>query len=437
LEQVRPRIEALLAEWKTQTASKQRITATAVHAQLVAEGYSVGTTTVRSYIRELKRRSQEVFVPLEWRPGDAAQVDFFEVSIIVAGERRKAWMFLMRLVYSGHDFVALYDRCDQISFLDGHVRAFEYFGAVPQRVIYDNLKPAVKKVLPDRELSVRFVALAKHYLFEPCFARPGEGHDKGSVEARGKGIRGSHMVPLPSGPTLRQVSDELFEKVRREGATRCDRSRDNEVPAERFGRELPLMLDLPSVPFESRRRVTTSVRMTSRVHVHGAWYSVPTAWAGREVTAYVGVDTVEIRFGEETVTAPLQPFGGKHIRQLHYLPELARKPQALRQNAASLMRELGDPYPSLWRLLVDQHGPRDGARRMARVLRMIVDDGQECVTVRVRQALDDPTLDRLFLAVSPTKPPSNAVPPELAAFHIETASASRYDALLDGGGWHV
>ena len=97
------------------------------------------------------------------------------------------------------------------------------------------------------------------------------------MEARGKGIRGSHMVPVPSGPTLRQVSDELFEKVRREGATRCDRSRDNEVPAERFGRELPLMLDLPSVPFESRRRVTTRVQMTSRVHVHGAWYSVPTA----------------------------------------------------------------------------------------------------------------------------------------------------------------
>ena len=47
LEQVKPRIEALLAEWKTQTASKQRITATAVHAQPVAEGYSVGTTTVR------------------------------------------------------------------------------------------------------------------------------------------------------------------------------------------------------------------------------------------------------------------------------------------------------------------------------------------------------------------------------------------------------
>ena len=155
------------------------------------------------------------------------------------------------------------------------------------------------------------------------------------------------------------------------------------------------------------------------------------------MTAYVGVHTVEIRFGAETVTVPLQPFGGKHIRQLHSLPELARKPQALRQNAASLMRELGDPYPSLWRLLVDQHGPRDGARRMARVLRMIVDDGQECVTVRVRQALDESTLDRLFLTARPTPPPSNTVPHQLAAFHIETASARRYNALLDGGGWHV
>ena len=70
-------------------------------------------------------------MPLTYRPGDLAEVDFFEVLVDVDGTRRKAWLFLMRLMYSGRDFAWIYERQDQISFLDGHVRAFAHFDAVP------------------------------------------------------------------------------------------------------------------------------------------------------------------------------------------------------------------------------------------------------------------------------------------------------------------
>jgi len=67
----------------------------------------------------------------------------------------------------------LYDRCDQLAFLDGHVRAFAHLGGVPRRAVYDNLTAAVKRrVGVERELTDRFGALSSHYLFEPCFARP-------------------------------------------------------------------------------------------------------------------------------------------------------------------------------------------------------------------------------------------------------------------------
>src|SRR5947207_2535078 len=81
------------------------------------------------------------------------------------------------LMHSSRDFAWLYPRQAQICFLDGHVRAFAHFGAVPQRLLYDNLKPAVTRVLvgSERELSPRFVAMASHYVFEPCFARPATG----------------------------------------------------------------------------------------------------------------------------------------------------------------------------------------------------------------------------------------------------------------------
>ncbi len=162
-EAVRPRLKELIEQWGERTTPKQRLTATRLHRQLREEGYEVGVTLVRDYLREWRRRRAEVYVPLVHRPGDEAQVDFFEVTVEVAGERRKAWKFLMRLMHSGRDFVWLYERQDQLAFLDGHVRAFEHFGGVPARGVYDNLKPAVRRVLfPRRQLTERFQALASH-----------------------------------------------------------------------------------------------------------------------------------------------------------------------------------------------------------------------------------------------------------------------------------
>ena len=74
---------------------------------------------VQDYLREVKRRKAEVLVPLVHRPGDEAQVDFFEVTVDEAGTRRRAWQFLMQLNYSGRGFAWLYDRWDQLFFLDG------------------------------------------------------------------------------------------------------------------------------------------------------------------------------------------------------------------------------------------------------------------------------------------------------------------------------
>jgi transposase len=70
------------------------------------------------------------------QPGDLAEVDFFEALVELSGKREKLWMFVMRLMHSGRDFACLYTRQDQTSFLDGHVRAFEHFGCVPQRIAY-------------------------------------------------------------------------------------------------------------------------------------------------------------------------------------------------------------------------------------------------------------------------------------------------------------
>ncbi len=474
-ERVRSRIDALLSEWRERTTRKQRITGTRLVEVLRGEGLSVGTTLVRAYLREVRRRSLDVYVPLVHRSGDEAQVDFFEVTVVVGGAPRKAWLFLLRLMYSGRDFAWLYPRADQVCFLDGHVRGFAALGGAPRRCVYDNLAAAVRRLLGlgrfratrqdapgatiggvggpvtsppaggpaglggagtlglGRALTERFAALASHYAFEPCFARPGEGHDKGGVESRGKTLRWQHLVPMPEGDSLEAISEALNRSLEAAAVDRkdaCGRS-----VAERFAEERAQLTALPAVPFEARKVLPVTVRSTSLVQVEGAWYSVPSRWARLDATVSLGVSDVRILCLGETVTHPRQPFGGREIRYRHYLPELSRKPQAVRQVAPELLAELGEPYGRLWALLVATHGELEGARVLARVLGAIVDHGEGAVTRAVEETLTTERVDLLSLARlrAAEAPPSVPVPAALAAYTVESARAADYDEILSGG----
>jgi len=430
-EKVAPRLAQLMEEWAGRTTRKQRITAARLHRQLLEEDYQVGRSSVQNWLREYRRQRAEVYVPLVHRPGDDAQVDFFEVTVETAGNRHKAWLFVMRMMYSGRDFVWLYRWADQVSFLDGHVRAFEHFGAVPQRIVYDNLRAAVRKmVLPERELTVRFTALVSHYLFEPCFARPATGHDKGGVEARGKGIRLQHLTPIPQGADLEEISVGLLERVDRV-ARQC-RDREDSTILERFERERPRMLPLLSCSFDPSRILPCTVSSSALVRVAGSYYSVPTHWKRLDATAYVGASKVRIVCRGESVEHDRVGFGGKTVRYMHYLSELARKPQAVRQVAAELLAELGEPYGQLWRILVDAHGPREAARTFARVLAAVAEHGRDPVARAVATALAADRTDLLELASLLKQPTATTVtvPDSLATHQVESARAADYDGLL-------
>lgn len=435
LDRAAARMEALLTEAPKWTGGKQRLTATQLHRLLRAEGIQVGRSTVKAFVREWKRRRAEVFIPLVYKPGDLALVDFFEVLVDVAGERRKAFLFVMRLMGSGRDFAWLFPRQDQVCFLEGHVRAFAHLGGVPRRIGYDNLKAAVSRILAgsERELTTRFKALANHYLFEASFARPATGHDKGGVEARGKGIRLEHLVPIPTGDRLTSVSAALLKRLDEQAVH--DRDREGRSVMDRFVAEQQHLLPLPSTAFEAAALRHPEASRRALVKIDGATYSVWSTWSDLTLTALVGVDDVRISGPDApTITHPRVRFGQRCIDYRHYLPELARKPQALRQVAEELVPALGDVYVRAWKALLDTHGPKQGARILAQVLRAQLELGAEVVARRVDAALA--TGEPLQLAVRPSMTaktlPTDALPPSVRGVTVESASAADFDALLRG-----
>src|SRR5581483_6107461 len=107
-----------------------------------------------------------------------------------------------------------------------------------------------------RALTARFAALASHYLFEPCFCRPGEGHDKGGVEARGQAVRQQALVPIPNGPTLEAINAALLARL----DARLDTKRDvtGQTMGARFLEEQRLFRPAP-LPFEAEATTFATV----------------------------------------------------------------------------------------------------------------------------------------------------------------------------------
>jgi transposase len=432
---VGPRFEALLAESRQWTGGKQQLTATRLHELLMAEGHRVGVTVVKEAVAEWKRQRREVFVPLTYRPGDLAEVDFFEVLVDVAGTRRKAWMFLVRLMYSGRDFAWIYERQDQISFLDGHVRAFAHFEGIPARLAYDNLRPAVVRILVggERTLTPRFAALASHYLFEPCFCRPGVGHDKGGVEARGKAVRRQALVPIPSGPALVTINQALLARL----DARLETSRDavGRTIGARFAEEPPHFRPVPA-PFVAEATTIGTVSPRALVRLEGAVYSVPCRWAGLDLIARIGPTAVTIVGRDGTgIVHGRKRFGERSIDYRHYLPELARKPQAVRQVLPELLCDHGAPFPAVWDQLLTVHSPREAARLFAKVLGQLDTHGPALMVPALETALRTGT--PLLLALTIPTPPAQclaaeALPTTLRALEVPGGCAADYDTWLIG-----
>ena len=126
---------------------KQHHTAKRIFERLRDEhGFTGKETIVKDYVRERRLRRREMFVPLSHPPGHA-QADFGEADAIIAGVKYRAHFFVMTLPHSDACFVAAYPAATTEAWLDGHNRAFVFFGGVPQSILYDNDKCLVSRIL--------------------------------------------------------------------------------------------------------------------------------------------------------------------------------------------------------------------------------------------------------------------------------------------------
>ena len=360
---------------------KQRHTARRVWQRLVAEHQApVSEVTVSRYVRrrrvELGIVDREVFVPQVHEPGAEAEVDFGELYVNRDGQPVKCWMFVMRLSASGKAFHVVYGTQAQEAFLEGHVQAFEYFGGVPGRVRYDNLKPAVVRVLKgrDRQESERFTALRSTYGFDSFFCIPGQrgAHEKGGVEGEIGRFRRRHLVPVPAVASLAELNERIIAADQVDDA-RVITGRTATV-GDDFVLERPTLRELPAEPFDPAVIAERRVDHRSRVSVRQCYYSVPARYVARRLTIRLTATQVEVLDGPTVVANHVRAIG-RYVDVLcldHYLEVLARKPGAFPGATALAQAKASGAFtPShqrYWDAARRDRGDGPGTRALVEVL---------------------------------------------------------------------
>jgi transposase len=416
------------------------------------QGAEVAERTVREYVhrrrRELGDPPGEVFVPMVHEPGVEAEVDWGEAEVVIAGQRRRVYLFLMRACFSGAGFVIAFERESQLAFLEAHVEAFEFFGGVFAVVRYDNLRSAVKQVLRGRRRSEadRFVALRSHYLYESAFTRPGrEGaHEKDGVEGEVGRFRRNHLVPVPEVASLRELN-AMLEDACFDDFERRITGRDLTV-GEALRLERPLLRELPVVPFDAAEHASPRVDAKSLVTIRQNHYSVPVALAGLRVQARIGAREVVIGHQRREVArhARLQGRFQTAARLDHYLELLRVKPGALKGSLPLRQERDRGAWPGcfdeLWQALEQRYGSSEAARQMVDVVLLCRDHGPGRVELAVKGALAAGAHDGRAVALlarrsdRPAQLPLFDLPERLRTSDRPQPSLGDYDELLQQGG---
>ena len=335
-EQIMEALAAYFEKYKGYPHGKQRVNAKTAWEEL-RETYPVGASTIRRYVRELMGKNPEGFIPLDFEPGEAMQVDWCDVKVNIKGNIWKAPLYCAVLPYSFAIFAMIMPNMKTPCFLEATAEAMAFYGGIPRKIHFDNLKTAVFSGSGKHAVKQeRFAAFEAHYAFESAFMNADAGNEKGNVENLCSLVRQVAFVPMPKGENLREVQDIVLSRCL--DYIRFHKVRDHAAPvAPMFAEERLKLMPLPAKPFEAYADAQAVVRTDLTFRYDETKYSVPQEYIGKTLSLRITSYRVEAWHKGALVYAHTRPFakGDHQYIPGHYLPLLEKRPRAV-PNAAPL-----------------------------------------------------------------------------------------------------
>ena len=377
---------ARLQRW----APKQRWTARRMWQELSKQGIAIAESTVRQLVREQRQTEKPAYLPLAFAPGERAEFDFGHAQVNLNGQMVQLPFLAGRLRFSGAMFCEVFPTERQEAFLLGQRHAFECWGGVPRLVVYDNLKPAVLKILQGHRRLEQDAFRHFHsvYRFEALFASVRAGWEKGSVENLVGYARRTYLVPIPEAPSLEALNQRLCEDcLRDQQRVMAGRS---ETIAARLAVEQTHLGPLPEHPLDVGAVREVVVRSTSRVRFEGNDYSVPVRYAYQRLTLKADPFRVRIFAGADLVADHPRCYSKRHVQEdwRHYVPLLLEKPFAIPWVSALRQGALPPAWERARQELVARRA--DGNHEFARLLERCLTRSVPAVEAALALAREQP-----------------------------------------------
>jgi len=329
-----------LIEENKDNPKKQRISAKNIWNILRKEkGYNIGESTIRRYVHEFKSKNPNVYIPLDFDPAEAMQIDWGDTTVYISGQKTKVSIFCAILPHSNAPFVAVFPDKTFISFLTGHVMSFEFFGGVPRKCIYDNLKSAVLSGSGTSAVKQEeFKKLESHYAFESVFCNRAAGWEKGATENLVATARKIAFVPIPHVKDFKELQAMVTSKCIEYCELHRIRGRKLSVK-EMLKAERNHLTPLPLKVLQPATAFLVNVNTDLTVWNNATKYSVPYALANKTVTLMVSPFTIDVYYmGDHYYTHRKATQKGEHqYIPDHYLEILLQKPRAI-HNALPLKK---------------------------------------------------------------------------------------------------
>lgn len=190
---------------------RERRTTQRLFEELRGRGYDGAHDSVHRFVKawreERARVPARAFVPMSFAPGEAYQFDWSHETITLQGLPLTIKAAHMKLSHSRMPFVRAYFRETQELVFDAHDKAFQFYGGVCRRGIYDNMKTAVEAIFVGRarQYNRRFLQMCSHHLIEPVACTPASGWEKGQVENQVGNLRDQLFRPKPRVKSLAEL----------------------------------------------------------------------------------------------------------------------------------------------------------------------------------------------------------------------------------------
>ncbi len=413
-----------------------KIRATRLHQMVTSRGYNGSIYPLRRFAAKVRPKAQRAFQDLHFLPGEMAQIDWATFDWIEVGNaKRRLMCFTMVLAYSRMLFAYMFYDQKMARVLEGHQRAFEFFGGVPRVALYDNMKTAVVENLGQ---AVRFNddlnQLAAHYCFRPRACNPRSGWEKGRVERAIRYIR-DNFFEARQYSDIADLNNQLRDWLLSVPPQRSWPDDSNKSVQGAFGEEK--LLDLPGDPYPIYEEKAVVANKKAFVHFDANQYSLPPRGASKKLMVRATHKTVSLFEGVDLLCEHTRSWSRKEkITDPEHQEAIAdvrrvRHGRRSRSTLANKLPDIGADLLKHWSELEENL-----TRSSKQTVELIEIYGVDAVTNAAREAIarSTPRADSIrFLLQESSKPPVAKIRPrirqDLAHIEVTPHDLSTYDYI--------